>query len=218
MTAKQESLSAALCFRGSDGVARAQAPSSLRIRSVSFNESVCSRTAPQPHIFSPRRSGRNALSSPHPPGGERVYGPPPDRVPALNRSGEGETTQILTHRLRSLYWPDWMTEWTHASVMAAAPQPYRPGDQRDDAYDLGRVRFFVDQLRAGEEIDPIIIETSWLPGPTPIPLGMFIDDGHHRFAAAVLLRRRRIPASCGGLLELIKWLTGERRSLPLGAA
>lgn len=116
---------------------------------------------------------------------------------------------ILVGRLREVYWGSVAQSWTEARVRCAPPQSaYLDVDQRTPEWDLGRVHHFVQLLEARQELDPIVIDSrvyglSW--GPP------FVWDGHHRFVAAVLVRRRRILASCGGLVTSIEWLTGERR-------
>lgn len=133
---------------------------------------------------------------------------------------------ILVERLRRVYWPQEIFEMYRLErVLRTQPVDFVPEDnakRRSDLYDLGRVHYFYKKLRGGGSVDPICVETevpfgSRLGSPTswgpPV-----IDDGHHRFAAAVLARKRRIPASFGGVVEQLEWLTGVRpfRSLPVG--
>lgn len=81
------------------------------------------------------------------------------------------------------------------------------------AYDLGRVRYFAEQLNETDiELDPITIDNNTghqCIYPEPVVL-----DGHHRLAAYKLARRRTIPAHYGGRLDVLDYLTGKRRKLP----
>lgn len=131
------------------------------------------------------------------------------------------TDFVLVNRLRKAYWPSWCSKIRLRDVLRADPiSEYVEEDdgQRDDLYDHGRIRFFMDQLDAGRMIDPIRVDTDWLirgTGLVPIPTGASIDDGHHRFMAAVLLRKTHVPARFCGPDELREWLVGERRRWPL---
>lgn len=128
---------------------------------------------------------------------------------------------VLVHRLQKAYWPKLVRTFTLAKVLRARPICEYVSIPRDTKYDLGRVRHFMLEMRAGNAVDPIVIDTDVIPGRSygqpPIWLGPIITDGHHRFVAAVLLRRRRIPASISGLVSLAEWLTGKRRHYPLEA-
>ena len=82
----------------------------------------------------------------------------------------------------------------------------------DEAWHIGRVRFFYDELRAGRVLDPISIDNRCDRGhiyPEPILL-----DGHHRLAASVIAGSRTILAWYGGRLDLLAYLTGGRRTCP----
>ena len=131
----------------------------------------------------------------------------------------------IVRRLQRVYWPrDILGMYTLERVLRAKPVPefVREEDPRRcrDSFNLGRVHHFYRMLRRGQKITPIEVETyvsshsfsycSW-GGP-------FVQDGHHRFAAAVLAHKRRIPVTFGGLVEQLRWLTGERalRDLPEG--
>jgi hypothetical protein len=46
----------------------------------------------------------------------------------------------------------------------------------------------------------------------PVPV---LLDGHHRFAAYVLSRRRYVPAAYGGRVDLLHYLEGKRSTMPL---
>lgn len=81
------------------------------------------------------------------------------------------------------------------------------------AYDLGRVRHFVDRLKAGEELDPIEVDNECDGGhiyPEPI-----LNDGHHRLVAYRLVKRRTIPACYSGRCDLLDYLKGLRTRKPV---
>jgi hypothetical protein len=129
----------------------------------------------------------------------------------------GPIDHVLVRRLHSVYWPRWCAELTLRKVLRARSITEHGTYPRDDKYDLGRVRFFMQQFETSKPVDPIVIDQKVIArgwGCPPTWLGPIIDDGHHRFVAAVLLRKRRIPASVGGLVSLCDWLTGRRRTYP----
>lgn len=123
-------------------------------------------------------------------------------------------SQVLTSRLLAVYKPEWILKYTEKEVRAAEPiSDWFHYAERDKSYDLGRIHHFLQELEEGKTLDPIITDNeiysssssyvSW--GPPKIM------DGHHRFAAYVLLKRKRIPCSCGGLVTHIDWLVGKTR-------
>lgn len=123
------------------------------------------------------------------------------------------TEYILTRRLHSIYWPP----WADAIAKDRRIQRSRPlaefGTIRGRIYDIRRVRFFMDEILADRPIDPIFVDNEVTPmrWGGPIYWGMpFIDDGHHRFIAHVLLGCDWIPASLGGFGGHHEWLRGER--------
>lgn len=127
------------------------------------------------------------------------------------------TSLVLVSRLRLAYWPDWCAGIRLRDVLRAEPISKwlaEGSKRRNSRYDHGRIRHFMDQLEAGRLVDPIEVETVW-SWPHGHPYGLEIYDGHHRFMAAVFLRRRRIQAQVGGLVDLREWLVGERRRWPL---
>ena len=82
----------------------------------------------------------------------------------------------------------------------------------DDAWHLGRVRFFVEQLRAGVKLDPITVDNVCDRGHIyAVPI---LVDGHHRFAASFIARARTIAASYSGRVDLRRYLTGHRATPP----
>jgi hypothetical protein len=130
----------------------------------------------------------------------------------------------LVRRLRRCYWPeDVFGVYTRAAVLATPPEArFRNElwrghrDPNDQTYDFGRVHFFMRLLKQGRQLDPIVVETTVYPtrGGPPAWGPPHIEDGHHRFAAAVLAKCRRIPMAFGGLLSSRDWLVGATRSPP----
>lgn len=119
---------------------------------------------------------------------------------------------VLVDRLREVYWSEVMEEFYDDIVYTAVPvSHYVDHDERDNPYHYGRVHHFIQQFQKRKLVDPISIDSQvlgsgngWVSWGPP-----FVDDGHHRFAAAVLLNKRHILASCGGLVSSIDWLTGK---------
>lgn len=125
--------------------------------------------------------------------------------------------RVLLKRLKAAYWPTFVEEWLKD------PQDVRSSKvqkryvswsfkHRSLAWNRGRVRFFYDKLICGEEIDPIEIDSRVHQYRVGSPIswgGPFIEDGHHRFAAAILARKRYIKAYLGGLVTTHRWLRGE---------
>lgn len=125
---------------------------------------------------------------------------------------------ILTKRLREYIAP-WMglgaKPITRRGLQRHLPVEYCEPAARDANYDYGRLRYFYELLRAGGKIDPIEIDNvcspSWPPYILPEPL---IDDGHHRFWAALLANVERIPVSYSGRMDVLRYLQGKRETPP----
>jgi hypothetical protein len=76
---------------------------------------------------------------------------------------------------------------------------------RDDAYHMGRIRYFRDQFEAQAEIDPIEIDCVW---DRECPYQPDLIDGHHRLCGAIVANMPEIPAYICGPVEMIEWLKG----------
>jgi hypothetical protein len=114
---------------------------------------------------------------------------------------------LLTSRLKKKYWPkDVMGIYNLADVLAARPvSVYVPESQKrreKDSFNLGRVHFFYNQLKAGKTLDRIDVRFSFFWDE------IMLYDGHHRFAAYVLARKKYIPAVCVGSKEEVLYLMG----------
>jgi hypothetical protein len=120
---------------------------------------------------------------------------------------------IYTRRLKDVYWPDWVDEIARdRRIDHVKPEPeYRQMSERTRLYDIQRVRFFMNELRAARELDPVVIDNTCSFAISAVHWGMpFIDDGNHRFIAYVLLDREWMVASLSGLVIHHEWLRGER--------
>lgn len=133
---------------------------------------------------------------------------------------------MLVGRLLSAYAHDWgpvFSKMTLRSIRRYTPVAKHMDEiERSDpalfntskvvAYDHGRVRYFADQLNLGVELDPIEIDNDCGHQCIyPVPL---VLDGHHRLWAYNLVGREHIPATYGGRLDVLDYLTGRRAQLP----
>lgn len=92
------------------------------------------------------------------------------------------------------------------------PASFQYENNRDTEYHLGRLAFFVAAFREGASVEPLEIDKLCENGliyPQAILL-----DGHHRLAAAELIGKTRVPATYGGLVSVLEWLTGETDEEP----
>ena len=125
---------------------------------------------------------------------------------------------ILLGRFRPFYF-SWFGEHiprTVGQLLRCLPEPgYVEEEKRpsgDDAWHARRVRYFYDELRAGRSLTPILVDCECRNSriyPEPV-----LVDGHHRFAAYVFAKRRVVPAYYGGRVDVLEYLTGQRRALP----
>jgi len=86
-------------------------------------------------------------------------------------------------------------------------------ERRGPVYHRRRIRYFMDCLRRGQELEPINVDNFCEGGciyPTPIVL-----DGNHRFIAVILMKQETIEADYGGRVDLLRYLEGKRRNPPL---
>jgi len=134
----------------------------------------------------------------------------------------GRLDKVLVARLWDIYaWPEFnlpMREMTVEKLLRYRAQPtYVSDDARtlrhpSRAWDYGRIRHFYEQLLAGKELDAIEIDNHCDYGciyPEPV-----LIDGHHRLAASHLAGARVILASYSGRVDLLRYLTGARKTCP----
>ena len=121
---------------------------------------------------------------------------------------------VLTRRLRSAYWPE-LIQKIEFDIKSATLKPVGYVSDKDRVhvlhYDVRRVLRLMNEFRAGKPWEPIQIDCRW---HNSNPTCVVILDGHHRFAAAVLLKERAIAAECGGPVDMINWLSGKTRKVP----
>lgn len=134
----------------------------------------------------------------------------------------GTPDKLHVDRLWALYtWPEWnlpMRGMTIEKLLTYRVEADYVSDEERSrkrptrAWDYGRIRFFYESLLAGETLDAIEVDNVCNYGriyPEPIVL-----DGHHRLAASHLASARIILASYGGRVDLLRYLTGARKTCP----
>lgn len=119
--------------------------------------------------------------------------------------------KIIVSRLVAAYGVNLREAYPLAKVEAATPQGFIPDGNRGEDYDLGRVHYFLQQIRQGKTLDPISVDCRW-SGWSPVHI--IVTDGHHRLAAMILARKRFILAWCSGPVDGIEWMTGQRKTRP----
>lgn len=130
--------------------------------------------------------------------------------------------KLLVERLWNLYpWPERGLPMRRMTVEKLRRYPSQPVYVSDEArtrkqptraWDYGRIRFFCEQLLAGVTLDAVVVDNECGNGciyPVPVLL-----DGHHRLAASHLAGTPIILADYGGRLDLLRYLTGARKTCP----
>jgi hypothetical protein len=131
-------------------------------------------------------------------------------------------SRLLVARIWTLYdWPERnlpMRKMTIAKLLTYRVQPAYVSDeertrkQPTRAWDYGRIRHFYERLLAGETLNAIEVDNECDHGQIyPVPV---LLDGHHRLAASHLAGTRIILASYGGRVDLLRYLTGARKTCP----
>lgn len=115
---------------------------------------------------------------------------------------------VLTRRLDRLYDPFPVIGLTREVRLdrVAPVTRFRYEKYRTPRYHSGRVRYWIEMILQGEEIPPLLVDNhceGYTVYAQPIVL-----DGHHRFAAAILVGRRTLPISYGGRIDLLRYLEG----------
>ncbi len=120
-----------------------------------------------------------------------------------------EVDMVKVHRLVSVY-DAWAAiglayRIPRHKVYAAPPQmEHLTYSQRDFRYHIGRIRYFVDRIRAGNSIDPIEVITT----PCRRQTELEVADGHHRLIAARALHVKTIACIYQGDRTAWDWLRG----------
>lgn len=131
--------------------------------------------------------------------------------------------KVIVDRLWKLYpWPERnlpMRKMTVEKLLTYPAQSVYVSDgartckQPPRAWDYGRIRYFYEQLLAGEALDAIDVDNECEWGRIyPIPV---VLDGHHRLAASHLAGAPMICVNYGGRIDLLRYLTGRRKSCPV---
>lgn len=122
---------------------------------------------------------------------------------------------VIVERVSDLYSPRETLEAFEVPAMRQWMSTTKPlstyGYSRGPQYHKRRIRYFVDRLRKGFELDPIELQSELVyEGEVPL----VILDGHHRFLAYHYLKRERMPALYAGSRELLRYLVGDRDRVP----
>jgi hypothetical protein len=144
-------------------------------------------------------------------------------VRPFEKESEEVRHKLLVERLWALYaWPERnlpMRKMTIEKLLTYRVQPVYVSDaertrkQPTRSWDYGRIRHFYERLLAGDTLDAIEVDNECIFNriyPEPILL-----DGHHRLAASHLASTRIILASYGGRVDLLRYLTGARKTCPV---
>lgn len=142
---------------------------------------------------------------------------------ALEKPAE-RLDRVLVERLWALYpWPEHNLPMRQITVEQLLQYPSQSEYVSDEArtlkrptraWDYGRIRHFYERLLAGETLDAIAVDNHCDHGhiyPEPI-----LIDGHHRLAASHLAVARVILVSYSGRVDLLRYLTGMRKTCPAG--
>lgn len=84
-------------------------------------------------------------------------------------------------------------------------------NERNPDYSRGRIRYFRDKFRAGSKVPPIEVDNEWSGFQ---PCGLVLNDGHHRLCGAILSGCNHVVVAYSGEVEMLRWLKGERQTLP----
>jgi hypothetical protein len=139
-----------------------------------------------------------------------------------NKKSTERPDKVLVERLWTLYaWPESNLPMRTMTVEKLLQYPSQPAYVSDEvrarkqptrAWDYGRIRHFYERLLAGEALDAIEVDNDCNFGriyPVPVLL-----DGHHRLAASHLAGARIIRVNYGGRVDLLRYLTGARKTCP----
>jgi hypothetical protein len=131
--------------------------------------------------------------------------------------------KLLVTRLWALYaWPERnlpMRKMTVEKILTYPSQPVYVSDhartvkQPPRAWDYGRIRFFYEQILIDAKLTPI--EVDYVKTSAWIAPELIVLDGHHRLAASHLAGAKIILASYSGRVDLLRYLTGARKTCPM---
>lgn len=115
---------------------------------------------------------------------------------------------ILVERLALLYdvWNGLGIDPVKREDLPNVAQEHMEPLERGLDYHIPRVAFFVKEIEEGRTVSPIDLDNLWSGW---WPLGIVLEDGHHRLAAAILTQTTRIPCVYSGIVDALEWLKGE---------
>jgi hypothetical protein len=121
--------------------------------------------------------------------------------------------RILTARLVERHNPFQILGLADQCDWLKYPPRKQYSEDRDERYDLGRIRFFVEQYETNQPVDPIYVDNLTWAGKIILPEPVVID-GHHRLCGAVLAQKKWLDIVYGGRVDVLRWLKGKRKLLP----
>lgn len=83
---------------------------------------------------------------------------------------------------------------------------------RDARYHHARIRYFMDCFLSDLEVKALEVDCRCDRGH--VYAWPLLLDGHHRFAGAILAKKRHINVEFGGRVDLREYLEGKRRTPP----
>jgi hypothetical protein len=122
--------------------------------------------------------------------------------------------KILIKRLTEV-WNPWealrIEKLSHNQAWLREVEPLRVyrDDLRGPAYHKRRIRFFLERIRAREELEPICVANYSPKYPLPC-----VDDGNHRLIACILTHQKYVAATYEGRLDVLRYLEGRRAGFP----
>jgi hypothetical protein len=125
------------------------------------------------------------------------------------------TTSIIVARLHEYIEPEWLFGVTLEELVTGAdplPDYKETAEERDEAYDRGRIAFFRDQFLEGVKVTPLQLDCQ-CSGGRVYALPVMID-GWHRFSAALLAKIERVDVQFSGRVDLLRYLQGRRKTKP----
>lgn len=134
-----------------------------------------------------------------------------------------EVDQIILRRFLPYYVPWFGFEVMKVrELLSYPPYPEYVEELRrpeDPSWHAGRVRHFYDELLAGRSLTPVMIDCECgVTDPEGRPAYIYPEpllvDGHHRLAAYRLAKRATFPAYYSGRVDVLKYLIGQRRTMP----
>lgn len=83
--------------------------------------------------------------------------------------------------------------------------------KRNEAYSMGRIRYFRDLFLSGKPVPPLEVDNRYSGSS---PWGLALSDGHHRLCGAILARSEYVDVSYSGVVEGLYWLRDEDKPRP----